>query len=124
MPLPVTTHVPAGRLAPAVEATAYFVIAEALTNIVKHARAARAYISVEVEDGVLRIAVRDDGVGGARPDGSGLVGLRDRLDALRGRLEIDSPLGRGTLITAEIPLAGRPVAQAVPASESPTWSGA
>jgi signal transduction histidine kinase len=123
MPLPVTTHVPVGRLAPAVEATAYFVIAEAMTNIVKHARAARAYVSVEVEDGVLRIAVRDDGVGGARPDGSGLVGLRDRLDALRGRLEIDSPLGRGTLVTAEIPLAG-PVAQAAPASESPTWSGA
>jgi signal transduction histidine kinase len=74
--------------------------------------------------GDLRIAVRDDSVGGARPDGSGLVGLRDRLEALQGRLEIDSPLGRGTLITAEIPLAGRPVAQAVPASESPTWSGA
>jgi PAS domain S-box-containing protein len=124
MSLPVTTHVPVGRLAPAVEATAYFVIAEALTNIVKHARAARAYISVEVEDGVLRIAVRDDGVGGARPDGSGLVGLRDRLDALRGRLAIDSPLGRGTLVTAEIPLAGDPVAQAAPATESPSWSGA
>jgi signal transduction histidine kinase len=68
--------------------------------------------------GDLRIAVRDDSVGGARPDGSGLVGLRDRLEALQGRLEIDSPLGRGTIVVAEIPLAGASVAQ------TPTWSEA
>jgi signal transduction histidine kinase len=54
--------------------------------------------------------VRDDGVGGAQPDGSGLVGLRDRLEALDGRLAIDSPLGGGTLVTAEIPLSGHLVA--------------
>ena len=52
--------------------------------------------------------MRDDGVGGARPDGSGLVGLRDRLEALDGRLLIDSPTARGTLVTAEIPLSGHP----------------
>jgi signal transduction histidine kinase len=68
--------------------------------------------------------VRDDGVGGARPDGSGLVGLRDRLHALQGGLEIDSPLGQGTLVAAEIPLADHSVVQAAPASESPTWSEA
>ena len=103
MPLPVVTHVSVGRLPSVVEATAYFVLAEALTNVVKHARATRAAVSLEVQDGSLRIAVRDDGVGGARPDGSGLVGLRDRLEALDGRLRIDSPMGRGTLVAAEIP---------------------
>ena len=106
MPLPVVTHVSVGRLPSVVEATAYFVLAEALTNIVKHARATRADVCFEVQDGRLRIAVRDDGVGGARPDGSGLVGLRDRLEALDGRLRIDSPMGRGTLVAAEIPTSG------------------
>ena len=100
-----------------VEATAYFVLAEALTNVVKHARAARADVSVDVVDGTLRIAVRDDGVGGARTDGRGLVGLRDRLEALDGRLLIDSPMGRGTLVAAEIPLSGHAAAKAAPAAE-------
>jgi glucose-6-phosphate-specific signal transduction histidine kinase len=93
---------------------------EALTNVVKHARAARADVSVHVEDDTLHIAVRDDGVGGARPDGSGLVGLRDRLEALDGRLRIDSPTGRGTLVAAKIPLSGHPIAQATPTPESAT----
>ena len=66
MPLPVVTHVSVGRLPSVVEATAYFVVAEALTNVVKHARAARADVAVDVEDGILRIAVRDDGVGRRR----------------------------------------------------------
>jgi PAS domain S-box-containing protein len=105
MPLPVATTVSVGRLPEVVEATAYFVVAEALTNIVKHAGASRADVSVEAENGTLRVAVRDDGAGGARPDGSGLVGLRDRLEALDGRLRIDSRTGHGTLVAAEIPLA-------------------
>ena len=108
MPLPVATDVSVGRLPSVVEATAYFVVAEALTNVVKHARRARAEVSVHVEDGTLSIAVRDDGIGGARPDGTGLVGLRDRLEALDGRLVIDSPTGHGTLVAAEIPLSGHP----------------
>jgi PAS domain S-box-containing protein len=104
MPLPVATDVSVGRLPPVVEATAYFVVAEALTNVVKHAGAERAEVSVRVEDATLRVAVRDDGAGGVRPDGRGLVGLRDRLEALDGRLLIDSTTGRGTLVVAEIPL--------------------
>ncbi len=67
--------------------------------------------------------MRDDGVGGARSDGHGLVGLRDRLEALDGRLQIDSPAGRGTLVAADIPLAGRPVEEAGPAPESAATSG-
>jgi PAS domain S-box-containing protein len=121
--LPVDVDLPAERFAPEIEATAYFVIAEALTNIVKHAHAARASVSVGVEDDALRIAVRDDGIGGARPDGSGLVGLRDRLEAIDGRLRIDSPKGRGTVVTAEIPLAGHQVAPAAPADEPATPAG-
>jgi signal transduction histidine kinase len=72
----------------------------------------------------LRIAVRDDGVGGARPVGSGLVGLRDRLEALDGRLRIESPIERGTLLAAEIPLSGQPVSQELPTPESATRAGA
>jgi PAS domain S-box-containing protein len=108
MPLPVATDVSVGRLPPVVEATAYFVVAEALTNVVKHAGAERAEVSVRVEDATLRVAVRDDGAGGVRPDGRGLVGLRDRLEALDGRLLIDSTMVRGTLVVAEIPLSGDP----------------
>ena len=123
VPLPVTTDVSVGRLSPVVEATAYFVLAESLTNVVKHARATSADVSVSVVDGTLRILVRDDGAGGARRDGRGLVGLRDRLDALDGRLLIDSPMGRGTLVAAEIPLPGRTVEEAGPAPESAASSG-
>jgi PAS domain S-box-containing protein len=106
MPLPVATDVSVGRLPPVVEATAYFVVAEALTNVVKHAGAERAEVSVRVEGATLRVAVRDDGAGGVRPDGRGLVGLRDRLEALDGRLLIDSTMVGGTLVVAEIPLSG------------------
>ena len=73
MPVPVEIDVSVGRLPAAVEATAYFVVAEALTNVAKHARARRAAVTARVEDGTLRVQVRDDGVGGARPDGSGLA---------------------------------------------------
>jgi signal transduction histidine kinase len=95
-----------GRLPVAVEATAYYVVAEALTNVAKHARAGHARVEASVEDGTLRIEVRDDGVGGARTHGSGLLGLADRLAALDGRLRIESPADGGTLVAATIPLPG------------------
>jgi signal transduction histidine kinase len=106
MPVPVDTGVAVGRLPDAVEATAYFVIAEALTNVSKHARAERAAVTARIEEGTLEVRVRDDGVGGARPDGSGLLGLRDRVTARDGRLWVDSPAGGGTLVAADIPVAG------------------
>lgn len=124
MPLPVATDVSVGRLPPVVEASAYFVVAEALTNVVKHAGAEHAEVSVRVEDGTLRVAVRDDGAGGARPDGRGLVGLRDRLEALDGRLLIDSTTMRGTLVAAEIPLTGHPAPHGATTPRSETSSGA
>jgi PAS domain S-box-containing protein len=104
MPVPVENAVFVGRLPAAVEATAYFVVAEALTNVAKHARAAHAAVTARVADGALEIQVRDDGIGGARPDGSGLLGLRDRLVVLDGRLRIESPADGGTLVAADIPL--------------------
>ncbi|WP_051324551.1 GAF domain-containing sensor histidine kinase [Candidatus Solirubrobacter pratensis] len=106
MPVPVEKCVSVGRLPAAVEATAYFVVAEALTNVAKHARARRATVAAHVEDGTLRVQVRDDGIGGARPDGSGLLGMADRLAALGGQLRIESPAGGGTLIAADFPLTG------------------
>jgi hypothetical protein len=104
MPVPVELGVSVGRLPAAAEATAYFVVAEALTNVAKHSRATRAEATARVEDDKLRVLVRDDGVGGARPEGSGLVGLGDRLAALDGRLRVESPPGGGTLVAADIPL--------------------
>jgi signal transduction histidine kinase/ketosteroid isomerase-like protein/uncharacterized protein YoaH (UPF0181 family) len=105
-PVPVEIDVSVGRLPTAVEATAYFVVAEALTNVAKHARAAHAEVMARIEDGTLAVQVRDDGVGGARPDGNGLVGLADRVAALDGRLRIESPADGGTLVAAAIPLPG------------------
>jgi signal transduction histidine kinase len=108
MSVPVANHVEVGRLPSEVEATAYFVVAEALTNIAKHARAGWVEVTASVHDDVLDVAIRDDGVGGARREGSGLVGLGDRLAALDGVLEVESPDGGGTVITARIPLLGDP----------------
>jgi signal transduction histidine kinase len=105
MPVPVENDVSVGRLSAAVEAAAYFVVAETLTNVAKHAHGRRAVVTARVEDGVLRVQVRDDGVGGARPDGSGLLGLADRLAALDGVLRVETPADGGTLIAADIPLA-------------------
>jgi signal transduction histidine kinase/ketosteroid isomerase-like protein len=106
MPLPVENGVSVGRLPAAVEATAYFVVAEALTNVAKHARAERAAVTARVEDGTLVVHVRDDGVGGAQRNGSGLTGLTDRLAALDGELRVESPADRGTVVAATIPLPG------------------
>jgi signal transduction histidine kinase len=104
MPVPVENAVSVGRLPAAVEATAYFVVAEALTNIAKHARAGRSSVAARVEDGTLQVQVRDDGVGGALQDGSGLLGLTDRLAVLDGLLRVESPADGGTLVAADIPV--------------------
>ena len=102
--VPVDVDVPRDRFPPEIEASAYFVVAEALTNVAKHADAQSVNLTARVEDGVLRVHVRDDGVGGARADGTGLLGLNDRVTALGGQLEIESPLGDGTRIAATLPL--------------------
>jgi signal transduction histidine kinase len=92
------------RLPDSVEAAAYFVVAEALTNAARHAGTDRAEVEVARRDGHLRVAVRDEGRGGADPSGSGLRGLADRVQALDGELEISSPPGKGTRIVARIPV--------------------
>jgi signal transduction histidine kinase len=105
VPLAVDIEIPDERYPTPVESAAYFVAAEALTNVAKHARASTARITTNRAPAALRLVVEDDGVGGARPaPGRGLSGLRDRLAALGGRLAIDSPPGGGTRISAEIPL--------------------
>ena len=103
-PIPVELDVTEERLPPQVEATAYFVTCEALANIVKHAGASKASIVARRENGLLRVEVEDDGVGGAQAqERSGLSGLADRVEALGGRLRIESPSGNGTVVVAEIP---------------------
>jgi GAF domain-containing protein len=104
MPVPIESSVDVGRLPAAVEATAYFVVAEALTNVAKHSRAREAAVTARVADGALQIDVSDDGIGGVQPGGTGIVGLGDRLAALGGRLRIESPTGGGTLVAAAIPI--------------------
>jgi signal transduction histidine kinase len=102
--LPVDIDVPAERFPAELEASAYFIIAEALTNVVKHAHAERAKVKASIEDGMLLLEVRDDGIGGADPDGHGLMGMSDRAAALGGLLKIESPAGGGTLVAATLPL--------------------
>ena len=97
---------PEARLPDVVEAAAYFLVAEALTNVVKHAHATRATVEITRADGRARIEVRDDGTGGAAVGrGSGLRGLADRVEALGGSLLVDSEPGAGTTLVGEIPLA-------------------
>ena len=104
-PLPVTVEGSVGqRLPDPVELAAYFLVSEALTNVVKHASASEATVRLERDTGTLRVVVVDDGVGGARAAAdSGLAGLRDRLEALDAKLVIESAPGRGTTIHTEIP---------------------
>jgi signal transduction histidine kinase len=92
------------RFAPALEATAYFVAAEALANAAKHSGASRVRVELSGGDTRFSLRVTDDGCGGADPRGSGLLGLRDRVEALGGRLRIDSPPARGTEVLMELPL--------------------
>jgi signal transduction histidine kinase len=108
--LPVSVEVSVRRLPAALEAAAYFIVAEALTNTVRHARASRGQITAIVDGDVLWLEVRDNGVGGARSDGSsGLLGLRDRAAAMNGELRVESPPGLGTVVAARLPI---PAAQA------------
>ena len=104
-PLPVEMTGDIGRLPPPLEAALYFVCSEALTNAVKHASASRVEVTVRMNRERVVVVVRDDGVGGADPArGSGLRGLADRVEALGGRLEMESRRGAGTRILAELPL--------------------
>jgi signal transduction histidine kinase len=104
-PVPVElTRLPTDRLPDDVEAAIYYLVAEAITNVAKYAQATSASVAVERSNGFATVVVRDDGIGGAEPvPGSGLVGLADRVEALGGRLHIESPVGRGTQHSAEIP---------------------
>lgn len=104
-PVPVEiTRIPDGRLPEPIEAAIYYVVAEAITNVAKYAQATKATVAIERWSGIATVVVSDDGIGGAEPGpGSGLVGLADRVEALGGRLHIDSPPGRGTQLSAEIP---------------------
>lgn len=106
-PIPVALDVRVrDRLHESVEVAAYYVVAEMLTNAAKHAQASIVHVEVARSDRVIRISIRDDGVGGADPGrGSGLVGLRDRVEALGGTVAVDSPKGEGTAIEVALPLA-------------------
>ena len=101
--LPVGLHVTVPRLHPQLERTAYFIVAEALTNVVKHAHATRATVNAALDGGNLTITVQDDGRGGADPTrGTGLTGLLDRVEASEGELSITSPPGGGTMLRATL----------------------
>jgi signal transduction histidine kinase len=104
VPVELDVHV-TGRLPERVEVAAYYLVAEALTNAVKHAEASLVNVEAAVQDGRLTVSVRDDGIGGADPrSGSGLVGLTDRVESLGGTITVVSPPGRGTSLRAELPL--------------------
>jgi signal transduction histidine kinase len=96
------------RLPEQIEVAAYYVMSEALTNAAKHAHASVVHVELEARDTTVRLAIRDDGIGGADPGlGSGLVGLSDRIAALGGTLQVTSPAGGGTTLLIEIPLEGQ-----------------
>ncbi|MEN3266605.1 sensor histidine kinase, partial [Pseudonocardia sp.] len=96
-----TENRPANRI----EVAVFYVVCEALTNTTKHARASCARVTVQQSDALLHLSIRDDGIGGADPaGGSGLIGLRDRVQALSGSIEVNSPPGDGTAILVELPL--------------------
>ena len=117
-PIPVAVEVVDSRFDSGVEATAYFVVAEALTNVARHARATQARVAIASGPDRLLVTVADDGVGGASlTAGSGLLGLRDRVAAIDGSFTVDSPVGAGTTVIADIPLE---VASPVTASKSAT----
>jgi len=105
VPVDLDVDVP-GRLPDRVEVAAYYVVAEALTNVARHAHAADVKVSVQVVDGHLDLMIKDDGAGGADPaNGSGLIGLVDRVEAVGGHLRVNSPAGVGTSLAAIIPCA-------------------
>jgi PAS domain S-box-containing protein len=106
--IPATIDVPDERLPEHVEATAYYIVSEAMTNVAKHAAARHAQVSVRVEGDVVRCEVSDDGRGGADAStGTGILGLRDRAEAAGGTLSVVSPPGQGTVVAATLPLTDR-----------------
>jgi signal transduction histidine kinase len=105
MPVPVDVDVSVGRFPGAIEASAYFVVSEALTNVAKHSGATRAAVVARVIDGVLQIEIEDDGTGQADPNGHGLLGLADRLGSLDGTLRVISVPAQGTKVIAAFPVA-------------------
>ena len=107
LPIEVDVSAPEERLPENIEATAYYIVSEALTNVVKHAEATRARVDMALAGDVLKFEVTDDGRGGADPSGgSGILGLRDRAEAVGGTLFVISPPGKGTVVTAQLPLSG------------------
>ena len=95
------------RMPESIEVAAYYVVAEALTNTAKHAQASEIQLHAACGDGEFRMTISDDGVGGATTSGgTGTIGLKDRVEAVSGRLEIDSPAGAGTTLRMTIPLDG------------------
>jgi signal transduction histidine kinase len=109
VPVELTVEAEEQRLPEQVEVAVYYVVAEALANVAKHARAGSASVDLEKSDGVLRLRVRDDGVGGADPArGSGLIGLSDRVQALGGTVAVESPPGSGTCLEVMLPIAPAP----------------
>jgi signal transduction histidine kinase len=107
-PVPVDVDVSVGRLPPAIEASAYFVVAEALTNVAKHSRAKHAAVMARVTDGALEIEIEDDGIGKADPNGHGMLGMADRLASLDGCLRVVSVPAKGTKVIATVPLPDGP----------------
>jgi len=116
-PIPVELDLhPKRRLPGRVEVAAYYVVSEALTNAAKHARASVVNVELDTHDAILQLAIRDDGIGGADPDqGSGLIGLSDRIEALGGTLQVTSPAGNGTTLLIEVPLEGQQTSPPPPA---------
>jgi signal transduction histidine kinase len=105
-PVPVELDIQTGsRYSPSVEVAGYYVASEALTNTAKHANASHADVAVWEANGTLRLRVSDDGVGGAHgQEGTGLTGLRDRVEALGGSIEVTSPVGHGTVLEVSLPI--------------------
>ena len=105
LPVEVELRAPTERLPENIEATAYYIVSEALTNVVKHAQARKAKVDMTLAGEVLKFEITDDGRGGADPfAGSGILGLRDRAEAVGGTLFVISPPGKGTVVTAQLPL--------------------
>jgi signal transduction histidine kinase len=104
VPVEISAELPTERLPAPVESAAYFAVAEAIANVIKHSAARTAWIRVRLEDGLLSMLVGDDGLGGADPDkGSGLRGIEHRLEAFDGTMQISSPSGGPTVVTMEVP---------------------
>ena len=115
IPVELDLH-PKRRLPGRVEVAAYYVVSEALTNAAKHARASVVNVELDTHDAILQLAIRDDGIGGADPgQGSGLVGLSDRIEALGGTLQVTSPAGNGTTLLIQVPLEGQQISTRQPA---------